>query len=406
MRRSTNSSGTTLTVYAFGLEEHVYSSSGSNQGNTYYYTLAGQLLGKSDGASTTFFQTDRLGSVVANWSNTAGSAALRGNQVYGPYGKQRYNQGTHGTPIGFTGQYADSVTGLDYYNARYYDPVAGVFLSADTVQGNAGGMDPFAYVDGNPETYTDPSGQRVVPDGGGGGGSYVPPPPPQNQCDWWCWAQQQWHNFDNNVVHPVEHFVAQQAQELIPPVASHIPILIPLLIGAAAAATIGSAAYAIWQFTHTDPNWKDVAAGGAHSRWVWDKQDYPGDRPHPGIVTSKSHVLSRHVNISNTVLKRRAQDIGEATKFYDQNAAQYAVDYALNHMTRAQQIQLLLMRGSPFSRFGATLTLTGTSDRPLGYGYRKGTLTPFNNLTNYRVVIGIDFKTGQPYLITAYLTLP
>ena len=169
LRRSTNSSNTTLTVYAFGLEEHVYSSSGSNQGNTYYYTLGGQLLGKSDEGSTTFFQTDLQGSVVANWSNTAGSAALRGNQVYGPYGKQRYNQGTHGTPKGFTGQYADSVTGLDYYNARYYDPVAGVFLSADTVQGNAGGMGPFAYVGGNPETYTDPSGQMVVPDGGGVG---------------------------------------------------------------------------------------------------------------------------------------------------------------------------------------------------------------------------------------------
>jgi len=38
------------------------------------------------------------------------------------------------TTKGFTGQYADAVTGLDYYNARYYDPVAGVFLSADTVQ--------------------------------------------------------------------------------------------------------------------------------------------------------------------------------------------------------------------------------------------------------------------------------
>jgi RHS repeat-associated protein len=41
-----------------------------------------------------------------------------------------------GTNKGFTGQYNDTLTGLDYYNARYYDPVVGVFLSADTVQGN------------------------------------------------------------------------------------------------------------------------------------------------------------------------------------------------------------------------------------------------------------------------------
>jgi RHS repeat-associated protein len=105
---------------------------------------------------------------VADWSNTAGSAAVKGNEVYGPYGKQRYQQGTHGTPKGFTGQYNDSLTGLDYYNTRYYDPVVGVFLSADTVQGNMQGENPYAYVNGNPETDTDPSGQYVAgpPDSG------------------------------------------------------------------------------------------------------------------------------------------------------------------------------------------------------------------------------------------------
>ncbi len=77
-----------------------------------------------------------------------------------------------GTNKGFTGQYADA-TGLDYYNARYYDPVAGVFLSADTVQGNAKGMNPYGYVGGNPETLSDPTGMHVVCGDtcGGGGGS-------------------------------------------------------------------------------------------------------------------------------------------------------------------------------------------------------------------------------------------
>jgi hypothetical protein len=52
---------------------------------------------------------------------------------------------------------------LDYYNARYYDPVVGVFLSADTVQGNAKGMNPYAYVGGNPETKSDPTGHDPDP---------------------------------------------------------------------------------------------------------------------------------------------------------------------------------------------------------------------------------------------------
>ena len=40
------------------------------------------------------------------------------------------------------------------------------FLSADNVQGNAQGADPYSYVAGNPETATDPTGQALVIDGG------------------------------------------------------------------------------------------------------------------------------------------------------------------------------------------------------------------------------------------------
>lgn len=48
-----------------------------------------------------------------------------------------------------------------YYNARYYDPVTARFVSADIVQSNSGGFDPYAYVMGNPETFVDPSGHDV-----------------------------------------------------------------------------------------------------------------------------------------------------------------------------------------------------------------------------------------------------
>ena len=93
-----------------------------------------------------------------------------------------------GTNKGFTGHYADA-TGLDYYNARYYDPVASVFLSVDSVQGNLQGMNPYGYVQGNPETRSDPTGQHVVcgdtcggGNGSGGGNPTPPPPPPPNTC--------------------------------------------------------------------------------------------------------------------------------------------------------------------------------------------------------------------------------
>ncbi|HLG78076.1 MAG TPA: RHS repeat-associated core domain-containing protein, partial [Ktedonobacteraceae bacterium] len=142
-----------------------YQGNGINLGGTnncYYYSLGGLLIGKFDGTNTTFFMTDGLGSVVASFSNTEGLAAVLGNQTYEPYGKARYQQGNRGTSKGYTDQYNDNLSGLDYYGARYYDPVAGVFLSPDRVQGNGSGMNPYAYVAGNPETLTDPTGQRIA----------------------------------------------------------------------------------------------------------------------------------------------------------------------------------------------------------------------------------------------------
>lgn len=53
--------------------------------------------------------------------------------LYDPYGNVRYSSGAMPTDLGFTGQHSDaSTTGLDYYNARYYDPTLGQFTSADT----------------------------------------------------------------------------------------------------------------------------------------------------------------------------------------------------------------------------------------------------------------------------------
>jgi RHS repeat-associated protein len=181
LQRSTSGS-TTMTVYAFGLEEHLYDGSGNHLSDTFYYSLSNgsnsqsnngqsdasnastnyaqnrRLLGALTSSGTQFYLTDTLGSVVSTFSNTAGSAAILGNQVYDPYGTQGYNAGTMATAKGFTGQYADP-TGLDYYNARYYDPVTGRFLSADVKQDNLHGFDPYAYVQGNPETKNDPTGQ-------------------------------------------------------------------------------------------------------------------------------------------------------------------------------------------------------------------------------------------------------
>ncbi len=140
-----------------------------------YYTLAGRLIGERESGVTVFLLTDELGSVLTSLSAVGGSAAVTSNQVYSPYGSPRYRKGTVPTTKGFTGQYHD-VSGLDSYHARYYDPVVGRFLSADTTQGNAQGMDPYSYVGNNPETKNDPTGNQCSHPCGGN----CSPDPPVN----------------------------------------------------------------------------------------------------------------------------------------------------------------------------------------------------------------------------------
>ena len=154
LKRSTSAGTTTLTVDIFGLDEYTYSNAGAQTGQLHYYSIAGHLIGAFDGSKIVSYLTDGLGSVLLCFS----AGAILGEQVYGPYGSSRYLVGNLSTDKGYTGQFHDALTGLDYYVARYYDPLVGVFLSVDSVQGNQQGMDPYAYVGGNPETLSDPTG--------------------------------------------------------------------------------------------------------------------------------------------------------------------------------------------------------------------------------------------------------
>ncbi|HEY7343326.1 MAG TPA: RHS repeat-associated core domain-containing protein [Ktedonobacterales bacterium] len=135
-----------------------------------YYTAGGIALGENTTTGSTgisYLASDGLGS-VSEALNQTGTAT--GSTLYGPYGSVRYSTGTLPTSKGFTGQYADANTGLDYYGARYYDPSLGQFTSADTV---TDGLNRYGYVKGNPETATDPSGHRIVQDNDG---PYSAPP--------------------------------------------------------------------------------------------------------------------------------------------------------------------------------------------------------------------------------------
>jgi RHS repeat-associated protein len=175
----TTLSGVTNTVTYIGTIEEIATHGSNPVTTTTYYYANGQRIALAVNGTFSYLGTDVLGSteLALNSSGQVTAASL-----YAPYGMTRYGVGTMPTDYGFTGQHADAVIGLDYYGARYYDQQAGQFIGPDSVQPGNGydpwGLSRYAYVEGNPDTQTDPSGHwgRVLHDGDGcdtgcGGGS-------------------------------------------------------------------------------------------------------------------------------------------------------------------------------------------------------------------------------------------
>jgi RHS repeat-associated protein len=70
-----------------------------------------------------------------------------------PNGRQSYS-------LRFPGQYHDAESGLFYNLHRDYDPVVGRYIESDP-KGIAGGINTYAYVNGNPLIYADPLGLEI-----------------------------------------------------------------------------------------------------------------------------------------------------------------------------------------------------------------------------------------------------
>ena len=127
-------------------------------GSCVKYIFAGSTrIASKSSTATYYYHTDHLGSSSVI-TDAIGNKAQE--TYYYPYGEIRYNSGS-ATHFKFTGQEYDDETGLYYYGARYYDPVIGRFISADTIVPNFANpqdLNRYTYAGNNPLTYIDPTG--------------------------------------------------------------------------------------------------------------------------------------------------------------------------------------------------------------------------------------------------------
>jgi RHS repeat-associated protein len=87
---------------------------------------------------------------------TASTGSVEGAVTYDPYGGLAARAGSAHAPLGYSGQYTDSDTGLMYLRARSYDPATAQFLSVDPVVQET--LAPYTYAQDDPLSRDDPSG--------------------------------------------------------------------------------------------------------------------------------------------------------------------------------------------------------------------------------------------------------
>ena len=148
----------------------------SDNALSYLYDESGNVFGCIDRATDTkyLYQKDALGNIIAVLDNTG---ALVVKYVYDAWGNHKVLDAsgaeiTDTAHIGklnsfrYRGYYYCSEIGLYYLKSRFYDPVVGRFINADSVEyldpSSVNGLNLYAYCGNNPVMNVDPSGTIAV----------------------------------------------------------------------------------------------------------------------------------------------------------------------------------------------------------------------------------------------------
>ena len=127
---------------------------------TDYVTGPSGSLARITNNVVTYLHPDHLGTAMST-SNSSGTVACR--DKYTPFGETVSAISCSEDLAGFTGHIKDKSTGLNYMQARYYDPTIGRFLSVDpqtfTSTGNPALFNRYAYCYDDPVNCSDPDGE-------------------------------------------------------------------------------------------------------------------------------------------------------------------------------------------------------------------------------------------------------
>jgi len=157
--------GKTGTIASDGVSGYSWDPSGS--------VLAG-VGAPGGGTGGVLALTDMHGDVLGQF--TAAGTGVSGSQSYDPWGTVTATTGSMAGMLGFQSAWTDPASGKDLMGARWYNPAAGDFTSADTIQvspvPDPAAGNPFAYGAGNPLGNVDPAGHYIIPVG-----NFAPPAP-------------------------------------------------------------------------------------------------------------------------------------------------------------------------------------------------------------------------------------